>query len=113
MNARLLIAGSALLALFMVSCNDSPTGGGDVRPTFAEFVRFDASQYAMAKLFAWPEEPGSEPFLPREQSFGEPFTDVNGNGVYDLGIDIFVKSVGPDNQDINYNGKYDGPEAVW
>ena len=44
---------------------------------------------------------------------GEPFTDVNNNGVFDFGIDIHVKSVGPDNQDLNDNGKHDGPLDPW
>ena len=45
---------------------------------------------------------------------GEPFTDINRNGVYDRGIDIFVKSNNDAiNQDYNHNGQYDGPDGTW
>lgn len=54
-----------------------------------------------------------EPFLLEEAIIGEPYTDVNGNGVYDNGIDIFRRSSDPSiNQDLNYNGKHDGPENM-
>lgn len=44
---------------------------------------------------------------------GEPYVDINGNNVYDPGIDLFVMSVGPDNMDYNDNGKHDGPLDRW
>ena len=47
-------------------------------------------------------------------SLGEPFIDVNGDGVYDWSIDTFVVSLDPEkNQDLNHNGLYDGPDAYW
>ena len=56
------------------------------------------------------DEANPEPFIDGDQILGEPFTDVNGNGFYDRGIDIFVKSADPTiNQDLNYNGEHDGP----
>jgi outer membrane receptor protein involved in Fe transport len=55
-----------------------------------------------------------EPFLDGDRILGEPFTDVNLNGYYDAGIDIFVMSNDPMlNQDLNYNSSYDGPSGNW
>jgi len=55
-----------------------------------------------------------EPYRDGDQNLGEPFTDVNLNGVYDAGIDIFILAVDPTvNQDLNRNSKYDGPSDPW
>ncbi len=54
-----------------------------------------------------------EPFVDGDSVIGEPFTDFNGNRVYDPGIDGFVRSAGPDNQDYNHNGRHDGPNDPW
>jgi hypothetical protein len=46
----------------------------------------------------------------------EAFIDVNGNGVYDPGIDIFnpaTMDLGEPFIDANDNGVYDGPNGVW
>jgi len=50
-----------------------------------------------------------EPYTDGDSILGEPFTDINGNGYYDRGIDIFIRSIGPENNDLNHNGLYDGP----
>lgn len=55
-----------------------------------------------------------EPFLDGDLVLGEPFTDVNLNGVYDAGIDIFIMAVDPNmNQDLNRNSRYDAPTDAW
>ncbi len=41
------------------------------------------------------------------------YVDINGNNVYDPGIDLFVMSVGADNMDYNDRGKHDGPLDRW
>ncbi|MEW5995277.1 MAG: hypothetical protein AB1744_12920, partial [Candidatus Zixiibacteriota bacterium] len=56
--------------------------------------------------------PSPESFIDGDSIIGERFEDVNGNGVYDHGVDIFTKCVCPDNMDINHNGKYDGPNTI-
>lgn len=43
----------------------------------------------------------------------EPWEDRIPNGVYDEVLDIFITSLGPENQDLNYNGRYDSPTDVW
>ncbi|MBI5267742.1 MAG: TonB-dependent receptor [candidate division Zixibacteria bacterium] len=57
----------------------------------------------------------AEPYIDGDSIIGEPFTDLNANGRYDAGIDQFVFSTDPAiNQDLNHNGKYDGPDIlVW
>lgn len=55
-----------------------------------------------------------EPYIDGDRVIGEPFSDVNSNGVYDEGIDIFISSANPNlNQDLNHNSKYDGPNDPW
>ena len=54
-----------------------------------------------------------EPFVNGDSIIGEQFVDLNGNRTYDEGVDLFIMSVGPDNMDINDNGKYDGPNDAW
>lgn len=55
-----------------------------------------------------------EPYFDGDRVLGEPFTDVNLNGYFDDGIDIFTPSNDPSlNQDLNYNSEYDGPSASW
>jgi outer membrane receptor protein involved in Fe transport len=51
-----------------------------------------------------------EPYIDGDSSLGEPFTDINGNGVYDPGVDRFVTALNtPPNQDFNRDNKYTGP----
>ena len=56
----------------------------------------------------------AEPYIDGDQSLGEPFTDVNNNGVYDEGIDIFIMSdiVGV-NQDLDRSSDYTAPYETW
>jgi outer membrane receptor protein involved in Fe transport len=55
-----------------------------------------------------------EPFQDGDISLGEPFTDINANGVFDPGVDQFNIALGPENQDLNRNSVYDGPEPfLW
>ncbi|MBK7142560.1 MAG: hypothetical protein IPH75_10815 [bacterium] len=65
---------------------------------------------------AWSRS-GWEPIVDFEHILDEPYTDLNGNGKYDNGIDGFVRSSNSAiNQDLNYNGKHDGletPPSEW
>jgi outer membrane receptor protein involved in Fe transport len=55
-----------------------------------------------------------EPYVDGDSVIGEPFTDLNANNRYDEGVDGFVIAVDPSiNQDLNHNGKYDGPLTFW
>ncbi len=55
-----------------------------------------------------------EPYIDGDASLGEPFVDINRNGVYDPGVDRFVTALDPAyNMDLNRNNKYDGPNDIW
>jgi outer membrane receptor protein involved in Fe transport len=54
--------------------------------------------------------PRAEPFVDGDSVIGEPFTDLNANGIYEEGIDIFFQSADENNQDLNHNGMYDGTD---
>ncbi|KAA3633932.1 MAG: TonB-dependent receptor, partial [Calditrichaeota bacterium] len=54
-----------------------------------------------------------EPYTDGDIVVGEPFTDLNGNGVYDAGVDLFIRSINEDNMDLNHDGFYNGPDDVW
>jgi len=55
-----------------------------------------------------------EPYTDGDKSLGEPFMDVNKNGVYDNGVDIFLyRANDATNMDLNHNSQYDGPTATW
>lgn len=57
---------------------------------------------------------GEEPYIDGDRSLGEPYTDVNRNGVYDPGIDRFSTGLDEDaNDDKNRNNRYDGPSDPW
>ena len=45
-----------------------------------------------------------EPYIDGDINLGEPFLDINGNGVYDHGEPF---------EDLNGDGKYDGPNDPW
>lgn len=45
-----------------------------------------------------------EPFEDGDINLGEPYFDMNKNGVYDFGEQYY---------DLNFNGKYDGPNDTW
>jgi len=49
-----------------------------------------------------------EPYVDGDINLGEPFIDMNENGIYDEGIDYFDYTM-----DSNGNGKYDGPNDPW
>ncbi|MCP4686206.1 MAG: TonB-dependent receptor [bacterium] len=60
------------------------------------------------------DEKNPEPFTDGDSIIGEPFSDLDYNGVYDPAIDDFYLGVDPrTNQDLNHNGKYDGPHDPW
>ncbi len=106
----------ALLLAVSLGCGDSDDSStGPEYPTvnLADYVDFDTLQHYLLKVddsqtFLCPEI-----YLWWEENFGEPFTDVNENGEYDPGIDIFIMGVGDDNMDLNHDGRYNGPDEPW
>jgi hypothetical protein len=108
-------------AIIAVACgcvrDDSPTGTDVIpQPTdFELYIHFDTIRYFVTLAdFSIFYPNVYERAVNWEQSLGEPYTDVNGNGVYDEGIDIFIKALDPAvNQDLNRNNRYDGPDDPW
>lgn len=108
---------TALGMLLAVGCdeNDDSLLTSEITYTYADLAIFVTSEY----LFSKRDYIGSlnkipEPLVNWEQSFGEPFFDVNGDGVYDPAVDSFVISADPNfNQDLNGNGYYDSPDSAW
>lgn len=99
--------------LFWSTCSDNPVNDPAEVPSFTidQLAQFDTTGYLMISRSGYDQV---EPFLTTEKMIGEPFTDVNGNGVYDEGVDEFVYSTDPKtNQDLNHNGRYDGPDEPW
>lgn len=55
-----------------------------------------------------------EAFEDGDSILGEPFIDLNFNGVFDQGIDVFTLSADPSiNHDLNHDGRYNGPNETW
>ena len=50
-----------------------------------------------------------EPYMDGDSIIGEPFNDVNGDGIFQPGIDRWIRIV----HDLNENGFYDGPLGFW
>jgi len=58
-------------------------------------------------------EHNPEPYEDGDINLGEPFTDVNNNGRFDEGIDVFVMSADATNQDLDRNSRYTSPLEPW
>jgi len=118
-----------------------------------DLIHFDTTVPIMVQVYDPSHYPLGEPYICREGHIGEPFIDVNGDGIFTWGWDIFIVSAVYDsfldtfycrcdsivdtvcfggyyvsdtsggwdftivdygqNQDINHNGKYDGPDDYW
>jgi len=52
-----------------------------------------------------------EPFIDGDRSLGEPYTDINNNGVRDDWLPGY--EFGEPWQELNHNGAYDGPDDPW
>lgn len=117
------LAGFAILSV-LISCSKDKSinesagnpGGGNQPPettmvALASYIYVDTTR--PFKIYSDVAAFGCEPYLQEEKIIGEPFTDVNHNGVFDPGIDHFVASNDPaTNQDLNHNGRHDGPEDL-
>ncbi len=106
------------LSLLLSSCGDDDRDAvrSAAKPfTIADLVDFDtAVYYAVTSTRPASSIDLSEPVVYCEQSLGEPFTDVDGDGIYNPDVDQFVTSADPAiNQDLNYNWRHDGPYDPW
>ncbi len=55
----------------------------------------------------------SEPYVDGDSILGEPFSDLNGDGTFNgNSIDQFIMTADETNQDLNRNGRWDGPDPT-
>lgn len=118
MRQLIVIVLLALLTTGLYSCSgedDRLVSGPDDRLGFLrDYVHFDYMRHYLIRSNFRYYEQTSEEYVWWEASLGEPYTDMNGNGVYDIGTDIFIMSADPEtNQDLNHNGRRDGPDDRW
>jgi len=101
-----------LVAIFGCSTEDS-TVGPEVVSDFEAYIRFDTSHFIFTLVnVEFYENEIYEKAVNWERCLGEPFIDMNGNGIYEAGIDSFIIALDPAvNQDLNRNNQYDGPES--
>jgi hypothetical protein len=102
----------AVILLTILACSDNPADS-KAPGTFLDFVHFDGPEYIWLKYAQSDQSFPGEWVLNWETSLGEPFTDVDGNGRYDPGIDLHYSCDCPLNQDLNHNGLYDAPGGPW
>ncbi len=107
----------SLVLIVFISCSDS-NKIVDPPPTqlayqFSDYIYFDTTNIYIVATSYDGNSYFPEIYVYWEEVIGEPFTDLNGNGVYDPGIDIFIRSVGSDNMDLNHNGLHDGSNDYW
>jgi len=98
---------AAVLFLLLSGCTSKKTTAPDDQPE-------EPAQTVMQQYFplnygdSWMWEVTSyqvaEEFVDGDSSLGEPFVDINHNGVLDYGEPY---------EDVNYNGSYDGPNDPW
>lgn len=107
---RFLAAAAILIPalLFCLSCDDD-TVVSDQPETYAftDYIWIDTASFLTVKATGGAN---TEPYLDGDYIIGEPFIDQNGNGVYDNGVDIFIMCACDSNQDLNRNGRHDGPD---
>ncbi len=114
MHIRILFLTVVGTGAMLLSCGKSaPTGESEPTYTFADFVHFDITERILVRCLPPRSLETSEMVLTWEQSLGEPFIDINGNGVYDQYIDSFIMCACSLNHDLNHNGRHDGPDDPW
>lgn len=112
-----ILAISCLSLIFTATCTQKRTNPLSENPSdtldvaLSDYVYVDTTRPFVVHTLA--SSYTCEPVLAAEKIIGEPFSDINHNGVYDPGVDWFVISNDPaTNQDLNLNGRHDGPENM-
>ncbi len=117
MRLNIIVLLAVAAAAVIVGCEDKnySTDPEEISYDFGQYVHFDSTEYRMVKRdLPRYNDVIPEPLVNWEQSLGEPFTDLNGDGIYEAGVDSFLISDNPVlNQDLNHNGLYDSPDDPW
>ncbi|MFH1699809.1 MAG: hypothetical protein ABIE07_04400 [Candidatus Zixiibacteriota bacterium] len=114
MQKRLVLIFGIIIILIVFGCAKEFESGLNSQANDLQywyFARINTSDYYFAKRIV-PTVTGTqifEPIVNWEQSLGEPFVDLNADGVYDENIDTFDTSL----HDLNGNLSYDSPTDPW
>ena len=102
----------AAISILFVGCAENVANPPEEKTTYAIADYFPLQMSDEWTWGAHSRDSIPEPYRDGDSCLGEPFIDVNGNGVYDLGVDGFISYCGdPTNQDFNCNGGWDGPNT--
>ncbi|MCJ7508232.1 MAG: hypothetical protein MUO85_05810, partial [candidate division Zixibacteria bacterium] len=104
-----------LAVIFFLGCAEEVTNPPEGKVTYAIADYFPLQ---IGDEWTWQvhsRDSIPEPYKDGDSCLGEPFTDVDGDGLFEEGIDTFIVCGSPDepcpeNQDLNYNGGRDGPD---
>lgn len=90
-SARILIPW-LILSGFLIGCEEDERIVEQSLPaySFETVVHFDTSEFVLVKSYDSERLFAGEKVVNWEVWFGEPFVDVNGNGIYEQGLDLFV-----------------------
>ncbi len=108
----ILVCAILIIGLFGCGTESVSPDNSENTLVFDQYVWFDTSIF-LARYQGLGGVILPEPVLNREQSLGEPFNDINDNGVFDIGIDEFIMCDCPQNMDFDDNGRYTGPDEPW
>lgn len=114
-NQKFLLLAMVALTAIILSCSCNSTDSDDT-PTFVlfdDYAYFDTDEYTLMRSSVNDSALEGELYLWWEHNYGEPFTDVNGNGIYEPEIDIFISCACDSNQDYNVNFKWDSANSIW
>jgi hypothetical protein len=104
-----------LAVIFFLGCAEEVTNPAEEKVTYAIADYFPLQ---IGDEWTWQvhsRDSIPEPYKDGDSCLGEPFTDMDSDGIYTQGVDIFIVCGTPDepcpaNQDLNFNGGYDGPD---
>jgi hypothetical protein len=113
------LAALAVIVFLACSSNNNVVGPGGPGQQGADYAIADYFPIHLGDRWIYEVVNGDsmlEPYRDGDSCIGEPFTDVDGDGIYTSGTDIFtvcgtLQDPCPLNQDLNYNGDYDGPNS--
>lgn len=115
--AKILLSLGLVTVFTWIGCSkDKPTAPSRRAVYARDYIHFpDSNVVIHLAIRCLPElSTQGEPFLEQEAVIGEPFIDINDNGTYESAVDSFLISSDPNiNQDLNFNGRYDGPNGFY
>ncbi len=105
--------------ILFISCDNTnkivdPLPVENLAYQFSDYIHFDTTNaYLVGEAYSNFPNQNTEMYLYWEGVVGEQFIDVDSNGVYDRGIDLFIRDTTAENMDLNHDGIYNGPDQPW